>query len=206
MHLSLQIIVVLVISPEEIRGNSSHPVQCRPDSYFKSSRLSVNIKCLSMLPTITDFLKNIWLCFLAWSSLCQHRKPNPPGFYDLTDKVTWILFPISGWAILYSSGKPKLNLWNYNNGSRRNISPYQLGDVLRANLTFLRLCVFNQFRSIYVIASAHAAKNITGAGCAPRCTCAFCQPASGRNLSARLDTQLLLTFICEGLCCGIVCS
>lgn len=123
MHLSLQIIVVLVISPEEIRGNSSHPVQCRPDSYFKSSRLSVNIKCLSMLPTITDFLKNIWLCFLAWSSLCQHRKPNPPGFYDLTDKVTWILFPISGWAILYSSGKPKLNLWNYNNGSRRNISP-----------------------------------------------------------------------------------
>lgn len=59
IHLSLQSIVVLVISPEEIRGNSSHPVQRRPGSYLKSSRLSVNIKCLSVLPTITDFLKNI---------------------------------------------------------------------------------------------------------------------------------------------------
>lgn len=110
IHLSLEIIVVLVISPEEIRGNSSHPVHWRPDSYFKLSRLSVNIKCQSMLPTITDFLKNIWLCFLAWSSLCQHKKPNPPGFYDLTDKVTWILFQISGWAILYGSSKPKTEL------------------------------------------------------------------------------------------------
>lgn len=35
-----------------------------------------------------------------------------------------------------------------------------MGDVLRANLTFLRLCVFNQFRSIYVTASAHAAKTL----------------------------------------------
>lgn len=59
IHLSLQIIVVLVISPGEIRGNSSHPVPRRPDSYFKSSRLSVNIRCLSVLPTVTDFLKNI---------------------------------------------------------------------------------------------------------------------------------------------------
>lgn len=107
IHLSSQIVVVLVISPEEIRGNSSHSVHWRPDSYFKSSRLSVNIKCLSMLPSITDFLKNSWLCFLAWSSLCQQRKPNPPDFYDLMDKVTWTLFCISCWAIWYGSSKPK---------------------------------------------------------------------------------------------------
>lgn len=80
MHLSLQIIVVLVISPEEIRGNSSHPVQCGPDSYFKSSRLSVNIKCLSMLPTITDFFKEYLIVFLGLILTMSTQEAKPTRF------------------------------------------------------------------------------------------------------------------------------